>query len=50
MISLSAQTVQHVVDLLREDWPVDTKLKDDSPLLGEGEKMIRFLEKKLEGK
>lgn len=50
MITLSVQTVQHIVDLLREDWPVSVTIEDGSPLLNEGEKMIRFLEKKLEDK
>lgn len=47
MIMLSKQTVQHIVDLLKEDWPT-TVLETDPLLLNEGEKMIHFLEKKLE--
>lgn len=48
MIHLSEQTVQHVIDLLKEDWETGDIAGDG--LQNEGEKMIAFLEKKLEEK
>ncbi len=45
MIALSVQSVQHIVDLLKEDWPVG-----GGEPMNEGEKMIRFLEDKIDEK
>ncbi len=49
MISLSKQTVQHIIDLLKEDWDCGELEKDGIPM-NDGEKMIVFLEGKLGGK